>query len=1154
MKAIIMTAGDAQSYGNFFVAGWEYLSGQLELLGIEAIRGPALSDDVGRCMEQLRDATEAHPLMIILTSPQPRTAAIISAVMAKGLGLSLQKSSTAEECILYHAAKLGVGLSPEDLSAFSMIPKGAVTLKNLSGFFQGYAISARKQLLLALPATPSELQHCYSSHVGDLIARFVASRQPAPPAPTAMTTPPPVKLSQRPMREATPPSKTQADSVVEVCRVLEQEGLTVATAESGTTGALAQTLGSCQSRAFSPNAAFSGREQLGELDIPEGLLAQYGTISPQAATALALAARSRAGTHLGVAITMGTPQGGTGAAAYLAVTDGQRVWRKSAESKAPGSQQLRLGAVLGALGILNMYATGNGLPEGTPVGQELAAPAPAGIKGKFMGMMNQTSRRTPSEGSEPQEMAKKTNLLQRLRAGRTTRNDKIRLAAVVLFLGIFVSSMVYIGSVYQEAGNNITLSDDLRGLMGSDTIPASLKGKYPKDYLTKFAALYEQNHDVAGWVKIPDTKVDYVSVQGGDNLYYERRDFTRKDNQHGVVFVDYRVDQEQPSKNTVLYAHNMDDGQMFGELMGYKSLSYYKQHPMVEYDSVYREADYKIFGVVICKMNDPEFNYHNYIDMDDKTMTDYVTKIRERSIINTGVDVRTDDELLTLSTCDYTFKSATGENIARFAVFARKVRKGESPEVDTSKAVVNPNPVIPQEWKDKIARQQAEAEKKKLEEASASSSSAVSAAGTKKWLYDYELSDLSVEEQQEVVARRQSEAKKYLTTDEQSSLTLDDMLTLIGERQDLFSLFLTENEQSISISRRLSMSKERRALALEWLTGDEIRAAGSWSHIEALIKERQTGGTVGQVTNSKYLTTAENKDTTIPKADKDALIAQRQKLAQDAGLTPAEINSCADWTAMEQLIASKGGSASNDVKIFIRDNPKWLMADENYLTIDELRSLVASRKQAATTAGIDTSKYNSWSAMSTAIDNAMASKKQTLMNSNKPYVDAGDANQSYADLTNLINTRKAEAAKVLSPAEIAASPNWAHTNTLIQQKLAAGAGDKAKKEFLAANSKWISPGEVDQTLQALTAMVTDRKAKAKAANVDTSAMTSWAQIEQAIANAASKPPVVPPVDPPVTPPDSSSGSSTPPVPESPASTPNPPTPPPTSPAVPGVSP
>ena len=60
----------------------------------------------------------------------------------------------------------------------------------------------------------------------------------------------------------------------------------------------------------------------------------------------------------------------------------------------------------------------------------------------------------------------------------------------------------------------------------------------------------------------------------------------------------------------------------------------------------------------------------------------------DRSVLWTDVDLTYGDEILTLSTCYYPF----GKKVdTRCAVFARKVRDGESAEVDVSKAQINKN-------------------------------------------------------------------------------------------------------------------------------------------------------------------------------------------------------------------------------------------------------------------------------------------------------------------------------------------------------------------------------------------------------------------------------------------------------------------------------
>ena len=63
----------------------------------------------------------------------------------------------------------------------------------------------------------------------------------------------------------------------------------------------------------------------------------------------------------------------------------------------------------------------------------------------------------------------------------------------------------------------------------------------------------------------------------------------------------------------------------------------------------------------------------------------------ERSQIITDVDIKYGDEFITLSTCSNEFEPS------RFVIMARKVREGEDPSVDVSKAYLNPNAKEP-DW------------------------------------------------------------------------------------------------------------------------------------------------------------------------------------------------------------------------------------------------------------------------------------------------------------------------------------------------------------------------------------------------------------------------------------------------------------------------
>ncbi len=270
--------------------------------------------------------------------------------------------------------------------------------------------------------------------------------------------------------------------------------------------------------------------------------------------------------------------------------------------------------------------------------------------------------------------------------------DKARKIIFDLAILVFIGSCTYLVNYYGESDRNAKFYDGVAGMLGKGEVSEN----YPRAYLTKFASLWEMNEDIIGWLTIDGTQVNYPVVQTDDNEYYLRKDFSKADNKHGIPFADCRVDISIPSTNIPIYSHNMKDGQMFGELINYQDLNYYKQHPVINFDSLYEEGKYKIVGMFIASTlpeHAPNFEYHNFIQASsDEDLMNFANDVLARSLIITGVDIQPGDQLITLSTCTYDFKEA------RFAIVARRVREGESETVDTSAAKINPNPVMPKAW------------------------------------------------------------------------------------------------------------------------------------------------------------------------------------------------------------------------------------------------------------------------------------------------------------------------------------------------------------------------------------------------------------------------------------------------------------------------
>ena len=242
------------------------------------------------------------------------------------------------------------------------------------------------------------------------------------------------------------------------------------------------------------------------------------------------------------------------------------------------------------------------------------------------------------------------------------------------------------------------------------TTEATTPAPEPLVMLDSMQSFVNDNADTAGWITVGGTTIDNIVMQTDNNEYYLDHDFYGNYSQPGTVFADFRCvvndyDFNQ-SDNIVLYGHNQANGAMFGTLQKYKitkqntkKFDFYLQHPTFTFSNLYEEYTYKIIALFVCEV-EPEqttdgnvFDYHNYIRFGSKERTyeEFISSVEERSEIITGVDVQEGDKFMTLSTCSNEFEPS------RFVVIGRRVRDGESPEVDTSLAKLNPDAKEP-DW------------------------------------------------------------------------------------------------------------------------------------------------------------------------------------------------------------------------------------------------------------------------------------------------------------------------------------------------------------------------------------------------------------------------------------------------------------------------
>ena len=200
---------------------------------------------------------------------------------------------------------------------------------------------------------------------------------------------------------------------------------------------------------------------------------------------------------------------------------------------------------------------------------------------------------------------------------------------------------------------------------------------------------------------MPNTKIDNPIYQTDNNDFYLTHNQQKQKSAYGALFFDSKnvITESETDKNLVIYGHHMKNGSMFANLTKYKELSFYKQNPTVEFATLYGNGTYKVYAAFVLNAskaddNDYIYNISRKSFIDDNDFDSWVNEARERSLINTGVDVKNGDNIITLVTCTYDFDNA------RFVVMARETREGEEPSVDTLKATANSSPRYPKRWYD----------------------------------------------------------------------------------------------------------------------------------------------------------------------------------------------------------------------------------------------------------------------------------------------------------------------------------------------------------------------------------------------------------------------------------------------------------------------
>lgn len=240
-----------------------------------------------------------------------------------------------------------------------------------------------------------------------------------------------------------------------------------------------------------------------------------------------------------------------------------------------------------------------------------------------------------------------------------------KILSLILLIIIFFCAM----KIYQKRLGYYTDSRDYDNLRALSPLSDSSINKNPEEHNQDAASeknLKNINPDYRFWIKVEGTNIDFPVVQGEDNDFYLHHNFNKEKSFSGSIFVDSENNLNDDS-NIVVYGHNMRNDTMFAQIKHFKNENFFNAN---KYVTLYRDgkkSKFEIFSVYQENAKDLESEIKiNFSNKDEYEK--YLKDQEEKSLFKReGINLNSNDRILTLITCGYDFVNA------RIVVVAKEI-------------------------------------------------------------------------------------------------------------------------------------------------------------------------------------------------------------------------------------------------------------------------------------------------------------------------------------------------------------------------------------------------------------------------------------------------------------------------------------------------
>lgn len=747
MNAEIITVGTELLLGDILNSNSQFLSQQLAVFGIQVLHQSTVGDNNSRLRQELEQAMKRSDLIVLTGGLGPTPDDLTRETVSEALGLPLTLHEESYARIVEYFQTTGKEMT-ENNRKQAMLPAGCTVFPNDHGTAPGCAVERYGQRIILLPGPPRELIPMFSDYVAPYLSKLsggtifshtigvfgvpesaVAERLADLLAGANPTVAPYAKEGEVILRvtaRATDEEAARAmcEPVVAeirqrlginvygvdsgslqkaVVQLLQEKNMKIATAESCTAGLLSGRLTEVPgaSSVFECGiAAYSAEIKHNLLGVPEEMIAEHGTVSPEVASAMAVGALKAGKASIGIGITgvagpdpsEGKPVG----TVYIALADEKRVWVKKIVAAGldsgtdAGREHIRFLATSHALDLARRYL--EAMPTvmaGGVLREEPAKPAPAVI---------------PSAPTAP---PKKRPFLAAILPWKGDGRAKLFLKTILLLLVLLlIAAGCVLGYFYVIGPNRESeIYGRLQTMYRDEVVVGSAPEGAPEGMLAQFYTLYSANEDVRGWLHIEGTSIDYPVMQSPnprtDPDYYAQHSFDRQLSLSGTPYFSASAafySAQSVNRSLTIYGNNTGNSRipMFSELLNYKDIDFLQEHPLVEMNTIYQNARWKIFAVMLVSVNGEDaFDYTRTAFADEVEFLQYVAEIQDHSLFvipDEAADVQIGDSLLMLST-----SAGSAHPGCHFVVAARQVRPGESLTTDYSGVTLNADVILPGE-------------------------------------------------------------------------------------------------------------------------------------------------------------------------------------------------------------------------------------------------------------------------------------------------------------------------------------------------------------------------------------------------------------------------------------------------------------------------